>query len=451
MDDILTIFLGKLKYIEANIVSEQEKDIQLKLLFSEYIENKEYMDLYNIMSYMQTDAPKWLNRTILLQVSKTIIDTCDDETMIIEFIHQGYDILKLTLILPPKDIPVNDILEFYIVIGEKYWKLKIYDTAIRAYDDALYLMKGLKANSISMLKLILRISKYRENLRQYQIAAQNSFLGYEIAVELASEGWIEAFAKHVEDNNLEIANVYAHATQALIWDNEEKKARNNIIRAIQAIAEIILVTQNTKNLTLLISTIISTFKTFRVLDKADNEVINILRMVIGQSGDENILEVAKGLINYCKLAYFPVIYTIMVISDAGSLVYSKDLEIITKSDTEQTETTLFDDEGKNLYSGLFTAMSTSMKMALGSSDAVNAIEYEGQIIMIEECNVFTTYLICDRETYELRNQLSKFTNQIDNSFKSMNALMVSSKEYMEAMIEPLFKKHFANYIPNNGI
>ncbi len=381
------------------------------------------------------------NPNLILRLLISSISSSLDESVFVEYINLGQTLIaSLSQNNLVRD-SLNEIVEFYIAAGNAYWDRKIYQTAITIFEDAIYFLQSLNPKSESLPDLILKKLKYWMSLKQYNIAARDASFGYQIANSLDLTGWTEAFRHYVISTNAVIAEIHAHTAQSLIWDGDEKRAKNSILRSLHALAEIFDAEGNFSRSVPLARLIVDVFSTIRILSEEDALVINLLRSALKNQENVDLKDLSSSLMRYYRIAYVPKLFTILCLTPSGTMVYSEDFVYGKETD----ELSLFSKEGKHLYSGIFSALNMTMKGALGDSSRSNLMEYSGKSILVEETESFLIYLVSDRETPELRKNLIDLSNDAENGYSRMPEMTISSTTEMKKLFQPLVEKYLQKF------
>ena len=191
-------------------------------------------------------------------------------------------------------------------------------------------------------------------------------------------------------------------------------------------------------------------KIVKVLSRTQNltpdevETIEILELLkSGRLSSTQLLECANTFLNYCDIAFRPTVEILLLIWH-GTMIYSKSTKII---ETKQGSTNIYSKHGQVMISALISAVSTSMKETLNKSEDIKQIQHGSQTVLIETERELSLFVIADRETVELRQEMQGFMADIlvADFFGKFEGKLFSLDEYAN-FFEPFVKKRFGRFM-----
>ncbi|RMG24232.1 MAG: hypothetical protein D6732_23925 [Methanobacteriota archaeon] len=387
----------------------------------------------------------WMTIEWKLANLEFIILNCKDDMFLFEilatiknFINDVFQRADLT-----KD-HYSQIYGILTIMARIFVEKKVYQTAIDLYKSMISIGKTFNIDQNFQLRGIYDSIELFELLEDINSVFEMAVLGHSMAEE-SSLPWKIAFERILEFSGYKLAMAYLNGAEALSWQSNDVGTKNFIINSLRAMSLLLRAKQRlTPEISQIVQKIIKVLSRTRNLTPDEIETIEVLELLkTSKLSSNQLLECANTFLNYCDIAFRPTVDVLLLIWN-GTMIYSKSTKTL---ENDKRSTNIYSKDGQVMISALISAVSTSMKETLNESEDIKQIQHGSQTVLIETEKELSLFVIADRETVELRQEMQGFMADIlvADFFRKFENRLVSLTEYAE-FFDPFVKKRFERFM-----
>ncbi len=430
--------------IDAHNSDPDAKRTELVNTLNQIISDGSGASLLDFTTEICTTSFDWLDLDLKLNLIEFAIKNCKDDAFLFQILAVVKDYINQ--LLSETHLPLalySKLYHILIFMAKLFAEKKIYQTAIDLYKSMISIGKTFQIDPALQLWGIYDAVELFEILEETSEVFELSVIGRSIAKNNANMSWEIAYERILEFSGYRLAHAYLNGAEALSWQSNYMASKNFIVNAIRAMSIII---QSKKRITPemhhILDKIISLFSRNQNITREDMEIVEVLELLkTNKLSKAQILDCANTFLKYCDLTFRPTVDVILVILD-GTLIFSQS----SKKIQEGISTTIFSQSGQMMLSALVSAVSSSMKETLKTSEEMKQIQHGSQTVLIENENGLSLLLIADRETNELRTEMQMFmADVISNGFFEKFKGRLPSQEEYKSFFKPFLIDHFQKY------